>query len=551
MSKKVLKPAIAVVLIIAVLCAGYLWYQNKNSMKKGMAQAMATGRVTRGNLEAVLKGSGTLLPMEQETINLKVDGTVKKVYFEEGDIVKKGDLLFELEDEDLSIGLKKSNLSLQQQQLALKDIEDQKQKAIVYASESGVVKSVNVKSGDSVNTNSILAVVQDSDRCQLRAPFISSQIKNLKLGQQVEVMFLDPVYTVEGKVTKLDTVGTPTASGGIYYYATIAVDGNYYVEGKDTRVQVHIVTDSGKEQAAEEVLIEPKEQVEIKPEIASKIKEIYIDEGDVVEKGRKLFSLDVGDIDVNIEKQSLSLQQAQLDLESKMNQRENLLVYSPIDGTIIEQNVREGDLIRPSTSSSSSSEPAAVIVNYSKMQVVLPIDELDINKVEIGMPVKITAEAVPGEVFQGTVEKIAEQGKSQNNVSTFDVTVTTDKVAGLKAGMTVDAELITASKQDVLMLPITAIQYQNNKSYVMTVQETKDNKEGRPNNGKAASNALVEVNTGISNDENIEIISGLKEGDTVLLSNSGTGSNNNRFGGGPGGQMGPGPMQIRVRQDQR
>ena len=290
---------------------------------------MTTARVTRGNLEVVLKGSGTLLPMEQETINLKVDGTVKKVYFEEGDIVKKGDLLYELEDEDLSIGLKKSQLSLSQQQLALKDIEDQKQKAIVYAPESGVVKTVNVKSGDSINANSILATLQDPSKCQLRAPFISSQIKNLKIGQKAEVMFLDPIYTVEGKVTKLDAVGTPTASGGIYYYATIIVDGNYYVEGKDTRVQVHILTDSGKEQSVEEVLIEPQEQVEIKPEIASRIKEIYIDEGDVVEKGQKMFALDVDDIDLNTEKQSLSLQQAELDLQSKMSQMGNLLVYSP------------------------------------------------------------------------------------------------------------------------------------------------------------------------------------------------------------------------------
>ena len=59
---------------------------------------------------------------------------------------------------------------------------------------------------------------------------------------------------------------------------------------------------------------------------------------------------------------------------------------------------------------------------------------------------------------------------------------------------------------------------------------------------------MVEVKTGISNDEYIEIVSGLKEGDTVLLSNSSTGSNINRFGGGPGGQMGPvGPVQIRTR----
>ena len=123
--------------------------------------------------------------------------------------------------------------------------------------------------------------------------------------------------------------------------------------------------------------------------------------------------------------------------------------------------------------------------------------------------------------FSGTVEIIAEQGQSQNNVSTFDVTISTEKIAGLKAGMTVDAELVVAEKQDVLMLPITAIQYKDGKSYVMPTDSTQ----------------MTEVKTGISNEEHIEIVSGLKEGDKVLLSNSGT--TNTGFGERSGGQMGP------------
>ncbi|WP_296971050.1 efflux RND transporter periplasmic adaptor subunit [Tepidanaerobacter sp. EBM-38] len=533
MSKKVIKIAVIGVLIIAVIFTGYFWKQKNSSMRKTAAQQVSSAQVTKGDLEVVLKGSGTLLPMEQETINLKVDGTVKKVYFEEGDVVKKGDLLFELEDEDLSISLEKSQLSLIQQQINLQEINEQKQKAVIYAPEDGIVKSVDVKVGDSVNANSVLATIQDQNKCQVKVPFISSQIKNIKQGQKAEVMFLDPIYTVEGEVTKTDTVGTLTSTGSIYYYVTITMNSNYYVDGKDTAVQVYVITDSGKEQGMEQALVEPEEAVDVKSEISSKVKEIYAEEGEVVKKGQKLFSLDLKDINTDIEKQQLTLQQAELDLKSKMSQLENLLVYSPIDGTIIEQNVREGDLIRPSTSSSSSSDPAAVIVNYAKMQVVLPVDELDINNVEIGMPVKITAEAVPDQVFEGRVEKIAEQGQSQNNVSTFDVTITTDKVDELKAGMTVDVEMVVASKQDVLMLPITAIQYRNNKSYVMLAS----------NNGETSSSNMVEVETGISNDEYVEIVSGVKQGDRVLLSNSTSSSNSTRFDNQPAGQMAPmGPM---------
>ena len=104
---KVVKTIILATLIAVVIISINWWKQNQN-FKKTTAQNMPIASAAKGDLEVVLKGSGTLLPMEQETINLKVDGTVKKVYFEEGSVVKKGDLLFELENEELEIGLKKA-----------------------------------------------------------------------------------------------------------------------------------------------------------------------------------------------------------------------------------------------------------------------------------------------------------------------------------------------------------------------------------------------------------------------------------------------------------
>ena len=554
MSKKVIKIALICAVIIAVVFAGYLWKQKSSSRGTASAQKLSTAKVTKGNLEVVLKDSGTLEPMEQETINLKVDGTVKKVYFNEGDVVKEGDLLYELSNEDLAISLQKAELSLKQQQIDLQDALKQKEKAVIYAPADGVVKSVDVKVGDSVNANTVVATIQNQDKCQVKVPFLSSQTSKMKIGQKAEIMFLDPIYTIDGVVTKIDTVGTRTSYGSIYYYVTITVDGNYYVEGSDTSVKGYVITDSGKEEGMEQALIEPLDAVEVKSEISSKVNNVYIEEGQIVTKGQKLFSLDLEDINANIEKQQLSLQQAQLDLQSKRSELENLLVYAPIDGTIIEQNVREGDLIRPSTSSSSSSEPAAVIVNYSKMQVVLPVDELDINNITVGMPVNITAEAVPDKVFKGQVEKIAEQGTSQNNVSTFDVTITTDKVDELKAGMTVDVEMIIANKQDVLMLPITAIQYRNNKTYVMlasaegdtssSADKTANSKNvNKTSNATSTSNNMVEVKTGISNDEYVEIVSGLNEGDAVLLSNAASTSTSNNQRQNEMMPMGPAPTE--------
>ncbi|MDI3481039.1 MAG: HlyD family secretion protein [Tepidanaerobacteraceae bacterium] len=553
MPKKLIKTSIVIILIAALAFAGYKWWSGNNSSKKTLAQTSSIARVTRGDLEVTLSASGTLEPMDQDTIYLKVDGTVKKVYHKEGDTVKKGDLLYELEDPTLEINLQKAQLSVTQAKLNLDEALKQRNKIVVYAPEDGVVKSIDVDVGDSVSESTVLATTLNENKNKVRAPFNSAQIKNIKVGQKAEVFFLDYLSSVYGKVTKVENAATPSSSGARYYYVTVEIDGNYYVEGEDKPTQVYIITDSGKEQALEQANVEPMDTVEIKPEISSKIKKVYVEEGDTVKKGQKLFLLDDEDIESNIEEMQLALHQAELDLQSKLEDKKNLLVYAPIDGTIIEQNVREGDLIKVSNNSSSSSnEAAAVIVDYSKMQVVLSIDELDINKVKVGMPVKITSDAVPGEVFEGTVEKIADEGTSQNNVSTFDVTVTMDKTPKLKAGMTVDAELTVAKKQNVLMLPIAAVQQKDGKSYVIPVRsENSGTQENGGKNGKNANNSrdngsrrfsmnMVEIKTGISNDDYIEIVSGLNEGDMVLVPTSSTSSSSSNRQGGP--PMGPMPM---------
>jgi HlyD family secretion protein len=535
-TKKIIKTAIIAVLIISSTAAGFLWWK-KNASGKTQAPSFRTARVTRGNLDVVLKSSGTLEPVEDATINLKVDGRVKKVYIKEGDVVKKGDLLYELQDDELEIELQKARISVSQQQLNLEEALKDRNKTEIYAPENGVITAVDVKPGDLVSSGTVLATLENREKAKVRAPFNPAQIKSIKVGQKADVLFLDSLYSVEGKVTGVDKAGTPSAGGGVYYYATITIEGNYYVEGQEQKVQVTVDTQNGSMQAVEEVILEPQETFEVKPQISAAISKVLVEEGDYVKKGQKLFSLDTSDVDLNIEKMQRSLEQAKLDLASKMKQLDDLKIYSPIDGTVIEQNIREGDLIKPSSNSSSEDEKAAVIVNYSKMQVVVPIDELDINKVKEGMPVKVTAEAAPGKVFEGVVEKIAEQGVSQNNVSTFDVTVSLDKTPELKAGMTVDVEIPVASARDVLMLPAAAIQERNGKSFVMPAADK--NAGNRRNRAAMAPSqgGQVEVKTGLRTEDYVVIESGLKEGDVVLIpsnsGNSGFTTNRRQPVGGP------------------
>ena len=165
----------------------------------------------------------------------------------------------------------------------------------------------------------------------------------------------------------------------------------------------------------------------------------------------------------------------------------------------------------------------------------MDIDELDISSVEVGQEVQITADAVEDQTYTGVVTEVSVAGTTSGGITTYPVTVRIDETDGLLPGMNVDAEIVISSADDVLAIPASAVNRGN------TVLITADS--------PSASNALdqeapegyvyVEVETGVSDDSYIEIISGLQEGDTVayLQTSSSSSSDDPMMMGGMGGGM--------------
>ena len=153
---------------------------------------------------------------------------------------------------------------------------------------------------------------------------------------------------------------------------------------------------------------------------------------------------------------------------------------------------------------------------------------------------EITADAVEGETFTGTVTNVSLQSSYSNGVTNYPVTVTLDDTGSLLPGMNVDAKIILDSSENALVIPASALM-RGNRVYVK--KSTGSGKSGSSNvpDGFEA----VQVTTGIINDDYVEILSGLSEGDEVYISSdsgSSTQTNQMQMGGmgGPGGDMGGG-----------
>lgn len=191
-------------------------------------------------------------------------------------------------------------------------------------------------------------------------------------------------------------------------------------------------------------------------------------------------------------------------------------------GTITSLDIEDGSRVQ-------LSQVVGHITDYKTLQTVISVDELDITSIKEGQAAKITADAFPDETFEGTVTAVSKEGTSTNGVSSFNVNVQLTDPKELLIGMSTEVTITTESKEAVLYVPIESVRVNGDEKYVI-VQESNENSE-------ATTQQVVE--TGINDDQNIEIVSGLTEGQLVQLAVT-ISSEGQGFRGGNSGQSFPG-----------
>jgi HlyD family secretion protein len=183
-------------------------------------------------------------------------------------------------------------------------------------------------------------------------------------------------------------------------------------------------------------------------------------------------------------------------------------VVSPIDGIILSRDVEVGDAVSSILVLGSSATLIMTEGDTSEVYVKGKVDESDIGKVYLGQPARIKVESFKDKTFNGKVTKISPMGVEKDNVTTFEVRVSINNPGGeLKAAMTANAEIILEEHKNVLQIPEGAILYDKDKKASVEIPDEKG-KEGKKK---------IAVNIGISNGAKTEVLSGLKEGDQVVL----------------------------------
>lgn len=207
--------------------------------------------------------------------------------------------------------------------------------------------------------------------------------------------------------------------------------------------------------------------------------------------------------------------QAQLSLNSAWlsYQQTSPVIYAPISGTVTGLSLQEGTVLtsQNTTTGTITSQKVASIKTNAPPTITINLTEIDVPNVKIGNKATITLDAFPGKSYTGQVISIDTVGSVSSGVTTYPTTIKFDtEVPDILSNMSAQANILTQVKNDVIHIPTSAIQTQNDESYV---QIMKNNQPER-----------VTVQTGIASDTDTEIVSGLTEGDTVVTSTSNTGS---------------------------
>jgi HlyD family secretion protein len=183
-------------------------------------------------------------------------------------------------------------------------------------------------------------------------------------------------------------------------------------------------------------------------------------------------------------------------------------IESPLDGMVLSRDVQVGDAVSSILVLGSTATLVMTLGDTSEVYVKGKVDESDIGKVYLSQPARIKVESFKDKTFTGKVTKISPMGVEKDNVTTFEVRVSINNPEGmLKAMMTANAEIILDEHKNVLQIPEGSIIYDKDKKASVEIPDPKA-KDGK---------RKIAVNIGISNGAKTELLSGLKEGDQVVL----------------------------------
>lgn len=497
---------LVILIVVGVVAVPRVIAKKANDMMEGMYQ---TQTPDKKDLQVELTGTGTIEPNDQYSITPMVQGEIVEAAFEEGDIVEKGQVLYQFSTENVEDSIKSAQLGVEQAKQNYNDAVDSKQQTkdnlSLISDQEGYVKKLYVSAGQKITAGSKVADVYDNTTMSLEVPFNASDVKNSWLGNRANVYVEDEGERLRGTVTNVDPTTTTLAGNMVVRYVTIEViNPGGIAAGMSGSASI------GSVDCNTAGTFSVKSEGTLIADGSGTIDSLKIKEGKYLNKGDTYLVLEDATVGDSVKSSQLSVESAENQLSSAKKSLDDYRVTAPISGTVITKNAKAGDNIN-----ATYANPLAVIYDLSKVKFRMKVDELDVLKIAVGQEVTVTADALPEVEMTGHITNISLEAITNGGVTEYPVTVEMDEVGSLLPGMNVSARIVLEEQKNALCIPVDALM-RGNVVYVKNAPEQQTGEEeladGVPNGFHA-----VNVTVGISNDSEVQILSGLTETDEVYV----------------------------------
>lgn len=459
-----MRRGIIVAVVLIVIVAGIVVARRRNG--SGPAETMRTAQVTRTDIVVSVSATGSVEPASTVEVRSRGTGEVTRVTVEEGDRVAKGQVLVELDDPDARAAVELATAQLESVQAQVRELvaslaADRADLATRTRQSDAAVASARARLAE-VRAGATAQEIQQAQESVRQAEAALARAReNLSRQEQLLSQGFVPQATVDQARHDVEIATSQLRA------AQAHLDE---VRAGSTPEQI------AQAEAALRQAMAQRDQV-------------------------RASALQFRVREQSIAQARAQVAQARANLEQAQERLSESRVVAPITGVVVKRSVDVGQSVI-----GGSGTGGTLVITLAKVDplyAIVNVDESDIAQIKVGMPVDLTADALPDAQFAGHVQQIAPEAQVVQNVTQFAVTVVIDKVdPSLRLGMTVDAEFVIAKRTDVLAVPQEAVRGKEQPA-VLVVQ------------GGRLGTRLVR--TGITDGRLVEVVSGLREGETVYL----------------------------------
>jgi HlyD family secretion protein len=487
---------------------------------------VTTAVVTRGTIISSVETTGKLQADLSAKLSFRSSGTVGKVLAKQGDKVKAGDVLAELDTDALQRQLMQAQAQLEISKLKLQQAKKGPQPADIAAATANL-------NGAVAALNSVRAGGRAEDIAAAQALYNQAQSKldALKKGPSATDLSAAQARLDQAKANRDAVVASTTNATEqariLLEQAKASTENwldpagkveqarlNYDAAQQSQTAQVNAANAQVTEaqaaldklkagpttedlRQAQEALNQAKANLD-KVKSGATPQEIAEAQSRVDAAQAALDKVKVGpaDTDLAILEQQINL--AQLSVDNASAQLADAQLTSPIAGTVLSIDLDVGEQV-------GAMQPIATVADTTSLRVKADVDEIDVGRVSVGQPVTVTLDSYPGVKMPGKIDDLAPGATLKQGSTVYQATISFTPAQGVtpREGMAASVDITAQRKDNVLLLPNRAFETVGRRQYV-TLKEGDNTRK-------------VEVETGLSNSTDTEVISGLREGQTVLL----------------------------------